>query len=210
MSATEMANDEIGMTNEIRNPSCDSAHPKRYPSPCELRHSSLFRHSGFVIPLLLCVTVSLGFDSALAAPSIERVDLGFDGNYKLGYWTPLSVKLGGLPDSKNLSLEVIVPDSDGVPTRVRHPLADSKALSAELFVKIGRNTGEMLVVLRNGEREVARRALDLAGGELAPALPSDAWLLVTLGTTKHLAETLAANRQFRAAGGRIVGGSGLR
>lgn len=170
--------------------------------------------------LMLALTCAVLFPSvSLAAPknpSIDRVELGFDGNYKLGYWTPLSVKVSGLPDAEHLSLEVIVPDSDGVPTRVRHPFSFSSRLSSvppcdytrepakRLFVKIGRNSGEMIVVLRDGEREVARRVFDLAGGELTPAMPSDAWLLLSLGTTKHLAGTLAANRQFKSAGGRIV------
>ncbi|MCE9553600.1 MAG: hypothetical protein K8T91_09550 [Planctomycetes bacterium] len=204
MSATEMANDEIRMTHEIRNPSCDIAYREHTPSSFEFCHSSFFHHSSFVISLLLCATVSLWFNSALAAPSIDRVELGFDGNYKLGYWTPLSVKFGELPDSKNVSLEVTVPDSDGVPTRVRHSLENSNKQAERLFVKIGRNSGEMIVVLRDGEREIARRMFDLAGGELTPAMPSDAWLLLSLGTTKHLAATLAANRQFKSSGGRIV------
>ena len=149
----------------------------------------------------LCLLPSPFASAAQAAPSIDRVELGFDGNYKLGYWTPLAVYVSGTSDAQNGSLEVIVPDSDGVPTRVRHPLSAS---AARLFVKIGRSTGEMLVIVRDGEREVTRRSFDLAGGELTPAMPSDSWLLLTLGTTKHLARTLAANKNFKNAGGRVA------
>jgi hypothetical protein len=170
---------------------------------------------GFVIFVLLCAALSL-FTSVAHAASIDRVQLGFDGAYKLGYWTPLAVQVSGLPDSKNLSLEVVVPDSDGVPTRVRHPFTFSSRLSSvpppdysttptrRLCVKVGRNTGQMVVVLRDGDRELARRTFELDGGELAPALPSESWLVLSLGATKHLADTLAANKRFKGVGGRVV------
>jgi len=204
MSRKQMANDEIRMTNEVRNPNSEAPQHGCALSSFELRHSSFCRHSGFVIPLLVCASVSLWFNSASAAPSIDRIEIGFDGYYKLGYWTPLSIHISGLSNRTDCSLQVIVPDSDGVPTRVRQPISVAGAPTQRLYVKIGRNSGQMTVVVRQGEQEVARRAWDLGGGSLTPAMPSDSWLLLTLGTTKHLSQTLAAHKQLKRGGGRVI------
>jgi len=60
------------------------------------------------------------------------------------------------------------------------------------------------VILRNGEQELTRRGFNLDGGELPPAMTSESWLLLTLGTTKHLTETLAGHRHLKRSGGRVV------
>ncbi|MCE9548301.1 MAG: hypothetical protein K8T25_22740 [Planctomycetia bacterium] len=157
------------------------------------------------LPLIFLLS-SAALAAGEARPQIAKAEIGFGGHYKLGYWTPLSVTVSGLAEKETCTLEVTVPDSDGAPTQFTQAIsvASHQPLSVRLYVKIGRATGDMTVAVRNEGQIVARRTFDLAGGELLPAMPSDAWLVLTLGRTQHLAATLAADKAFHASGGEVV------
>ncbi len=100
-------------------------------------------------------------------PAITGVRVGFAGRYKVGLWTPVEVTLrgGSRPASGQLSL--VVPDGDGVPSRVTTPPdkpcqvlpgRDNRVL---LYVRFGRIQSKLGVELRRGDGQlIARREFE--------------------------------------------------
>lgn len=123
-----------------------------------------------VVRALAVVSLLLGSLEAARAqtvsPKITGVRIGFDGYFKLGYWTPLEVTIKGGAEALIGRLEVTVPDGDGVPTvistgdvpPVRIGAGEEK--SVRLFVKIGQESFQMPVVFRVGDDVAARRVFD--------------------------------------------------
>lgn len=123
----------------------------------------------YVVPLSQG-TACLGQESE--APRIARVDIGFDGKYKLGQWTPVRVTFQG--GSNNVQGRMILQtvDGDGAPCRFhsglpggdvfgRRPLllpAGEKTV-AEGYVKFGRVDADLQISLFEGNRRVADKIL---------------------------------------------------
>ncbi|MBX7168347.1 MAG: hypothetical protein K1X74_18570 [Pirellulales bacterium] len=82
-------------------------------------------------------------------PTFVGVRVGFDGAYKLGYWTPVEVYLRAGRDKLTGHLDLIVLDGDGAPTRVTTagqrrfeiPPGETQALRA--YVKFGQEDAEL-------------------------------------------------------------------
>jgi hypothetical protein len=96
-------------------------------------------------------------------PEIAGVRVGFAGRYKVGLWTPVEVRLrgGGQPVSGEVSL--IVPDGDGVPSRVATPPEgpcrvlpgqDSRVL---LYARFGRIENQLSVEFRLADGRLVTR-----------------------------------------------------
>jgi hypothetical protein len=98
------------------------------------------------IALVAALTAVALAESSDAGPRIVDCRIGWDGQYKVGYWTPMWVDVAGdLPAATRV--EVTVPDPDGVQsTFTALPTADAarprdpagQPLSVLLYVKIGR------------------------------------------------------------------------
>lgn len=125
---------------------------------------------------------------------ISEISIGFSGHYKIGYWVPVFVSLD-CQGRGELSIELTVPDGDGVPSTTISMLQIGGSASsginqfdksvAELFCKIGRSDGELRLVIREGQRLLAEANYPLK--ELGyPPLPSDAELLLAIGQTPNI------------------------
>lgn len=133
--------------------------------------------------LVLLILSLLGLSPrALAAgdqtgsASIDSIRIGFAGHYKVGYWTPVEVMLTAGSKDVRGDLEVVVPDGDGVPTRVIEPgvsLAAGEKKSTRLLVRFGRPHADVSVTLRGDDGEpITERTF--SGDEVPAALAGNA------------------------------------
>jgi len=140
--------------------------------------------------LLLPATVG-----AEVVVTITDVSLGFSGHYKIGYWIPVFVSLDCQGRGEAITIDLTVPDGDGVPsttTAVLSPKDDATgaATKVELYCKIGRSDGELSVVVHQSGRELARSRFHLNDLQ-HPPLPSDAKLLLAIGETPNILQALS-------------------
>jgi hypothetical protein len=131
-----------------------------------------------VLATLVAFFAQCGFTAGDAAgnPSIDSLRIGFAGHYKVGYWTPVEVTLAAGAADVRGDLEVVVPDGDGVPTRVtvrELSLAAREKKSARLLVKFGRPHTDVAVTLRGADGEpIVERTF--SGDEVPAALAGNA------------------------------------
>ena len=103
--------------------------------------------------------------------TIEDVHVGFDGRYKVGFWTPVQVTLGGGQQTYTGHIELIVPDGDGIGSRVVSlptlpvQTRPDQVTTATAYVKFGRSYPELDVRFRAGGKVRAKRTFDTAGEE---------------------------------------------
>jgi hypothetical protein len=103
-----------------------------------------------MIALLMALAVVLMADAVAAEPSDLRPDLrvGFDGVYRTGSWTPLTVEFPAPPEYAPPAVCVWVEDPDGQYVRsTAAPVeigADGRR-EARLTVRFGRPSGRVLV-----------------------------------------------------------------
>lgn len=152
----------------------------------------------------------------IAGARINACRVGFDGVYKLGYWTPVSIELAGGTPGATVTLELIAPDDDGVRTAVRTPAEDPIQFDADgnavasLLTKIGRADATLRVNLLDTGKVVATRRF--ACGEavgtsvIPPGRPAGTNLLVHVGNTElGLSQAyLAGNPDSSAAPRQVV------
>ncbi len=139
----------------------------------------------------------------VAEVSIESVEVGFDGRWKLGRWIPLFVSYRTAGASSDLQIEVVAPDGNGVPTRAVYAVADassgeSAANIAIVYAKIGRATGDLQLSILDGDRPLATRTLAIS--ELGRRLPSGNRLVCTIGAADVPVDAVAAHRGLKARG----------
>lgn len=121
--------------------------------------------------------------------AIAGIKVGFDGKYKAGLWTPVEVMLRGGSAARSGQLAVIVPDGDGVLSRVATPPDEPVALAAgetkatRLYVRFGRLASEMTVEFVPDGGPTVRRVFRAAtgGGDYPAALASRRRLVVAVG-----------------------------
>lgn len=137
--------------------------------------------------------------SATAEPSaspleIVGVRVGLGGQYKAGLWTPVEVTLRGGTEPISGQLVLIVPDGDGVPSRVVAPASGTcqvvpgQETHLTAYVRFGRQQSQLTVEFRSPRQQVsARRTFKASGsGEdssFPPALLSGQSLIVVAGMT---------------------------
>lgn len=142
-----------------------------------------------------------------AQPQIKSVVLGFDGVYKVGYWTPVHVTIGGGAKPGQARLELIVPDGDGVQSAVidEQPwdLPINQETTLTRYVKFGRIGSEITARLRDADGNLLASS-ESPAGRLPPAEPSTRELVLTVGRDAGVDGTLRdANRGRTAEEGRI-------
>ncbi len=119
-----------------------------------------------------------------AAPAIDRVALGFAGSFKVGFWTPVEVLVRGGPQPLEATLDLVVVDGDGVPSRVRRPVrveAGGRQVT-RLEVKVGQPYAPIRFELRSGEQVISSLELSRDDPQLSGLLPSTRPLVVALGS----------------------------
>jgi hypothetical protein len=129
-------------------------------------------------------------------PQIVGVQVGFEGRYKPGLWTPVRVFLRGGGRAVTYRLAVVAPDGDGVPCRVLTPaeppcrLGPGEEKSDLLYVRLGRTESSLAVEVRDvelpeGSQVIAERVFEAGAGLkntlFAKALPSSDRLVLVVG-----------------------------
>jgi len=139
--------------------------------------------------ILLTVLAAMLAAPPLAASaergSISRVDVGFSGRYKAGLWTPVRVHFGSPQGLEGAVLSVIVPDSDGVPSRVSAPLPSPAPPSLLVYARFGRVRADMTVRLERADEVLAERKFaaseTVREDTFPPALLSEERLVIAVG-----------------------------
>ncbi len=132
-----------------------------------------------------------------AAPTITSLKLGFNGHYKVGFWTPLTIGITTGPEAFGGQLIVETVDGDGLLYELRKDvgyLADRATTDVKLLIKPGRPRSEIRVTLRGfGERVVASRTF--SGDEIPTAILATQELMLEVGQQLGMARLKAYGDQ---------------
>lgn len=122
---------------------------------------------------------------ASAAVKLTDVVIGFDGHFKVGYWTPVSLTVVNSGDSVTGSLELETVDGDAVITRYASSEDSGIEVLAQqrkgitVYAKFGRVTGGLTLRLRKQDQVLAETMIAF-DDNLRPAA-STSELIVTVG-----------------------------
>jgi hypothetical protein len=129
-----------------------------WPSGDRRSGSNLHRCSLTFHWLVVCLTVMLASSAGTSTGASDRVhptatqivdlQIGFEGLYKLGCWTPISITLRGGNAQETGHVELIVADTDGVPTTVVGPpvrLKHEQSSTVSMLVRPGQAQGILQV-----------------------------------------------------------------
>jgi len=145
------------------------------------------------VPMLLMLGV--GLPSAIAGqeadpPQIKSVRVGVADCYKVGLWTQVEIVVQGGSEPLNGELSVVVPDGDGIPSRVmtssERPcvVTPHQETVVRLVCRLGRVNCDLTAQLRVQETVVAQRTFSTAaqadGEHFLPGLEFRE-LIVTVG-----------------------------
>jgi hypothetical protein len=165
-------------------------------------HKSRFHALRVASIVFLAVIASAVYPgSARAADStavtIADIRVGFAGHYKLGCWTPVELLLSAGGRDVRGDLEVVVPDGDGVPTRVVERGVAIKANEktwSRVYAKFGRPHAAVTVTFRSTDgANIAERTF--SGDEVPVALGAGsksgaAKLVLELGSQLDLGSSI--------------------
>ena len=161
--------------------------------------------------VMSAVGVSAGSE-AHREPRITSVRVGFAGQYKLDYWTPVEVTVRAGDEPLVAELALTVPDGDGVLSRVHDEsgplhLAVSEEQSRTVFVKFGQASDELRVELRGESGLLAERSLVQGGDEVSAPLALGRELLVMVGPADARSDARggALVKDWHAAVARLAG-----
>jgi len=108
------------------------------------------------------------FAQQVAPPEIVAVRVGLADRYKVGLWTQVEVTLRGGSEALAGEVSLVVPDGDGVPSRMSTPpnqpcrISPGRETTVRLLCRFGRVSGPLTAEFRVGGRVVARRTFDVA------------------------------------------------
>jgi len=129
-------------------------------------------------------------------PVIKEVRIGFAGLYKLGYWTPVEVDVAAGNSSQTATLQLILPDNDGVASRVTSDpvsLIPGRLTTVRMFARFGLADADLLARLIVEEQVVAERSwspYDSSESGIPQALPATDRLIVTVGPNLNIETAL--------------------
>jgi hypothetical protein len=140
---------------------------------------------------------------ANAGPRIKNVELGIKNHFKVGFWTPVVVQVEGAGQGAADQVQVIVSDSDGVPTTASAKLAalepDHERATAVVYTKVGRVGNPIEVSLFDGERRVDEQTIrpSMKRNPASPtvAMPATAEFIVSLGAAPFGIREAFPNRE---------------
>lgn len=99
----------------------------------------------------MTTTAELAAQAPPQTPQIEAVRVGFAGRYKVGFWTPVRIDCAGLQGVERWRLELVAPDSDGLPVVYQGPVRTGDSANGTTtaieYVKFGRLRGGLTVRL---------------------------------------------------------------
>ena len=120
---------------------------------------------------------------------IGDVQIGIANCYKVGHWTPVRVEIAGGERLDDRRVEVIVEDSDGVPTRAAAPVGSpgtvSASRSAVVYTKVGRVGAPIRIRLLEGQTLVDERLIENPLNQAVTetvALPATGEMVVALSS----------------------------
>jgi hypothetical protein len=137
------------------------------------------------------------------SPEITAVRVGFDGSYKAGVWTPVTIGLSRGASAPGATVTVTVPDGDGVPSRVSAPIPVVEGpTEVALFVRFGRVESDMTVELAAGGEVATRRefrASETSGSDrFPPAIAAHRSMFLVVGADMLGADQAADALQLDA------------
>ena len=118
---------------------------------------------------------------------LSAVRVGFNGHYKLGCWTPVEVDIAPGDTAQTAQVQLIVADSDGVPTRVfSEPvaLAPGQPATVHMFARFGQVEGDLVGRLMVDQQLLHQRVWQPGGVDedgFPTAHPATDQLFVTVG-----------------------------
>ena len=152
---------------------------------------------GYIVALLALLLSFSNPARAQEAPKLEipALKLGFNGAYKLGCWTPAEITLQGGDEAFTGSIQLLTPDSEGVPTTV-FTAADrpvgvfaGKPSTAWLFVRPGQDGGAYEVRVLDEQGKARARRQFFPGPE-----PGDEYVSYGSPATNRFVATFAMRR----------------
>ena len=100
---------------------------------------SALRVAAALLGMLLLATPLTAQEPDVA--QLIDVQVGFNGAYKLGCWTPVSLTFRSGPQVQVGAVTLVVPDADGVPVAYSSPpiqLTPGRTTSTTIYVRFGR------------------------------------------------------------------------
>ena len=138
---------------------------------CILHFAFCIPHSLFFRAIALATILGLPievFAQQPQPPEILGIRVGLADRYKVGLWTQVEVALQGGGEALAGQVSVVVPDGDGVPSRVSTPpeqpcrLQPGQPTTVRLLCRLGRVHGTLTVEFRTGGQLVAQRTFKTA------------------------------------------------
>jgi hypothetical protein len=151
---------------------------------------------------------------AAEPPTIESLQVGFGGLYKVGRWTSVTVTCKGGSSNVIGTLRIVTLDSDGVPARVTTDPARPFGLNARgtpgetitqtLYARFGQDDADLVVELVVNNKVAARRTFsafsDTEQNALFTAISNDKRLFVLVGTPVGLEDVILLDAGERMQG----------
>ena len=130
---------------------------------------------------------------------VENVEIGFDGAFKLGYWTPVRIEFAGGSKTFRGTVEITTLDSDGVRTvyrtdrdrQVKFKAGEETVILRN--IKFGRSSGEVVIRVLDENKLALEHSFFLE--REASASWSTNELIVTVGHEVGVEEALQVKRR---------------
>ncbi len=154
---------------------------------------SLRRFLPSVLGAVACMLIGVWGSAGWAAATIDAVEIGFQGQHKMGFWTPVWVTVTATDGPVAGHLEIRSVDGSGVAARVRGPnqatIDAGQTVTLLQYVKVGRPQAGLTVSLRDGDQVLA--TADIRYRDRPRPLMSDANLILSLGGEIGVAQAMA-------------------
>ena len=128
--------------------------------------------------------------------AFSEVTIGFDGAYKVGYWTPVHITLTAGSEDLRGELALTTADGDGVPATFVNAepihVAANSTRSFTRHIKFGQLGGDLTLELVDDGQQVIRRVI--TRGELPLAMSSDREWILAIGPDPGVAEAAQSAR----------------
>ncbi len=160
--------------------------------------------SSLLLAGLLVSSVFVSSAFAQSRPKIERAELGFNGRYKVGCWTPLRLELKGGAKPLTVVAEVSLPDSDGLLAVVTSPplrLSAGERTVTPMLVRIGQLDSPVkirLLHVPSGKvvaKKVFKTVYDIDEGGVMSGEPATVRMIVEVGPSHLGAASMEAEKE---------------
>jgi len=122
----------------------------------------------------------------LAASCTIQLQVGFENVCKVGYWTPVQIRIAAGDQDVRGKLELLTPDGDGIdclyveqPTEIVVPAGEQKQFMQ--YVRMGRRSGHLEVRLVDEQTQIAA-ARTVIGSDVKSLFSTQHWMLVIGGS----------------------------